>query len=100
MAEKLLDFDMADALDSDEVIAEYLTQVFADGDSDEIIRALGHVAKARGMAMVAKESGLGRESLYKALTPGAQPRFDTVLRVCRAIGMPLQSMPVARCMAK
>jgi probable addiction module antidote protein len=95
MAEKLLDFDMADALDSDEVIAEYLTQVFADGDSDEIIRALGHVAKARGMAMVAKESGLGRESLYKALTPGAQPRFDTVLRVCRAIGMPLKSMPVA-----
>jgi probable addiction module antidote protein len=95
MTLKKIPFDIVSELDSDEVIAEYLAQVFADGDADEIIRALGYVAKARGMAMVAKESGLGRESLYKALTPGAQPRFDTVLRVCRAIGMPLQSMPVA-----
>jgi probable addiction module antidote protein len=93
MALKTIPFDIVSELDSDEVIAEYLAQVFSDGDADEIIRALGYVAKARGMAMVAKESGLGRESLYKALTPGAQPRFDTVLRVCRAIGMPLQSMP-------
>lgn len=74
---------MVESLDSEEAIAEYLKQVFADGDSDEIKRALGYAAKARGMAMVAKESGLGRESLYNALTPGVQPRFDAVL--CGAV---------------
>lgn len=89
MAEKLIPFDLSAALDSDEAISEYLAQVFADGDSDEMIRAIGHVAKARGMAAIAKESGLGRESLYKALTPGAHPRFDTVVRVMKALGLRL-----------
>jgi len=90
MAIKLIPFDMAELLNSDEAITEYLTQVFADGDSDEIIRALGYVARARGMAQLAKDSGLGRENLYNALRPGAKPRFDTVLRVCRALGVKLQ----------
>lgn len=89
MAEKLTTFDMSALLDSDEAIGEYLAQVFEDGDSDEMIRAIGHVAKARGMAAIAKDAGLGRESLYKALAPGAQPRFDTVLRVMRAMGLRL-----------
>ncbi|MBK7001375.1 MAG: putative addiction module antidote protein [Rhodoferax sp.] len=89
MALKLIPFDMAELLVSDEAIAEYLAQVFADGDSDEIIRALGYVARARGMAQLAKDSGLGRENLYNALKPGAKPRFDTVLRVCTALGIKL-----------
>lgn len=82
-------FDITEYLDSDEAIGEYLSQVLEDGDSDELIRALGYIAKARGMAMVARDSGLGRESLYKALAPGAKPRFDTVLKVMRALGVKL-----------
>ena len=90
MALKTVPFDMVSELDSEEVIAEYLRQVFADGDSDEIICALGYVARARGMAQLAKDSGLERENLYDALKPGAKPRFDTVLRVCRALGVSLE----------
>ena len=93
---ELPEFDMADYLDSDEAVAEYLTQVLADGDSAELVRALGHIAKARGMAQIAKDSGLGRESLYKALRPDAQPRFDTVMRVCAALGVRLVAQPVPR----
>lgn len=89
MTEKIHDFEMADHLDSNEAIAEYLSQVLEDGDSDELIRALGHIAKARGMAQIARDSGLGRESLYKALTPGAKPRYDTVVKVIRALGVRL-----------
>lgn len=91
--EKLLPFDMSRLLDSDEMIGEYLSQVLADGDSDELLRALGHVAKAKGMALVAEKSGLGRESLYKALAPGAKPRFDTVLKVLNAVGIKLHAEP-------
>ena len=93
MSEKLLPFDMARYLSSDEAIAEYLTQVLADGDSDELLSAIGHIAKAKGMAQVAKDAGLGRESLYKALAPGAKPRFDTILRVARALGVTLIATP-------
>lgn len=88
---KLIPFDMADHLDGPEAIAEYMTQVLADGDDDEFIRALGHIARARGMAQLAKDSGLGRESLYKALAPGAKPRYDTVLKVTRALGVRLHA---------
>ena len=93
MAEKLVHFDMARYLGSDEAIAEYLTQVLADGDPDELLSAIGHIAKAKGMAQVAKDAGLGRESLYKALAPGAKPRFDTILRVARALGVTLTATP-------
>lgn len=65
--------------------------MLAEGDSDELIRAVGHVAKARGMAQIAKDSGLGRAGLYKALAPGAKPRFDTTLKVVRAMGVELQA---------
>lgn len=82
---------MADYLDSDEAISEYLTQVLGDGDTDELLSALGHIAKAKGMSMIAKESGLGRESLYKALSPGSNPRFDTILKVTRALGVRLHA---------
>ena len=73
MALKLIPFDMAEELDGDEAITEYLSQVFSDGDSDEIVRALGHVARARGMAQLAKDSGLGRETFITRSSP--EPRF-------------------------
>jgi probable addiction module antidote protein len=94
MSVKLLPFDMASLLDSDEAISEYLSQVLDDGDSDELLRALGYIAKAKGMAMIAKESGLGRESLYKALSPGSKPRFDTILKVIKALGVKLHVEPL------
>lgn len=90
---KLIPFDMAAHLDSQDAIAEYLTQVLADGDADELLRALGYIAKARGMAQIAEATGLGRESLYKALTPGAKPRYDTILKVTRALGVRLTAQP-------
>jgi len=86
-------FDVADYLQNDGDIAEYLTQVLADGDTDELIRAIGYVAKARGMSQIAKDSGLGRASLYKALAPGAQPRFDTIVKVLRALQIELHAAP-------
>lgn len=93
--EKLVPFDMAAFLDSPEAIAEYLTQVLADGEPDELLRALGHIAKARGMAQIAEDAGMGRESLYKALAPGAHPRYDTVLKVMRSLGVRLAAEPIA-----
>lgn len=86
-AQKLKAFDITRHLDSEEAMAEYLSQVLEDGDNDELIRALGHIAKAKGMATVAKDSGLGRESLYKALSVGSQPRFDTISKVINALGL-------------
>lgn len=90
--QKLLPFDITTLLDSDEAIAEYLSQVIEDGDGAEFVRALGHIAKARGMTGIAKKSGLGRESLYKALKSDASPRFDTVRRVCLALGIKLRAV--------
>lgn len=95
MSEKTTPFDMAELLDSDAAISEYLSQVLADGDSDEILRALNHIARARGMSQIAKDTGLGRESLYKAFGPGAKPRFETVLKVIRALGIDLRAQPHA-----
>lgn len=90
----ITEFDLADYLDSEEMIAEYLTQVLAEGDTDELLQAIGHVAKARGMSQIAKDTGLGRESLYKAFAPGAKPRFETVLKVMHALGVELHAQPV------
>jgi probable addiction module antidote protein len=94
MTEKLLPFDMVSLLDSDDSISEYLSQVLADGDSDELLRALGYIAKSKGMAKIAQESGLGRESLYKALAQGSKPRFDTVFKVIKALGIKLHAESV------
>ena len=89
-------FDMADHLDSDEAVAEYLTLVIADGDPTLLSAVLGDIAKARGMTQIAKDAGIGRESLYKALRAGAQPRFDTIRRVCAALGVKLVAQPMVR----
>ncbi len=86
---KLIPFDAARYLTDDEAIAEYITAALETGDPDLLLLALGDVARARGMSHVAKEAGLGRESLYKALSPGAKPRFDTVLKVAQALGIRL-----------
>ena len=91
MTTTLLPFDMAQLLNSDEAISEYLTQVLADGDTDELIRAVGYVAKARGMGQIANATGLGRASLYKAFAAGAKPRFETVIKVMHSLGIDLQA---------
>jgi len=96
MALQLTTFDVADYLDNEEAIAEYLSQVMADGDDDELLRALGHVAKARGMSQLAKDAGVGRESLYKALKPGATPGYTTVGKVVRALGFRMAVKPAAK----
>ncbi|HTE15254.1 MAG TPA: addiction module antidote protein [Burkholderiales bacterium] len=90
---KLLPFDATRYLTDDAAIAEYMTAVLETDDPDLLLLALGDIARARGMAQVAKDAGLGRESLYKALAPGAKPRFDTVLKVARALGVRLTAHP-------
>jgi probable addiction module antidote protein len=80
-------FDTADYLDNDIVIAEYLSAAVEDPNPAVFLAALGDVAKARGIAQIAKDSGLGRESLYKALSTGAHPRYETVNAVLRALGV-------------
>lgn len=92
-ARKLVAFDAARYLDNDEAIAEYMTAVLEENDTDLLILALADVARAKGMAQVARDAGLGRESLYKALAPGAKPRFDTVMRVARALGVKFTARP-------
>ncbi len=84
---KLVAFDAAKYLDDDEAVAEYMTAVLETNDPDLLLLALGDVARAKGMAQVARDAGLGRESLYKALAPGAKPRFETVMRVAKALGV-------------
>lgn len=90
---KLLPFDAARYLTDDAAVAEYMTAVLETDNPDLLLLALGDVARARGMAQIAKDAGLGRESLYKALAPGAKPRFDTVLKVARALGVRLSAHP-------
>jgi probable addiction module antidote protein len=87
-------FDAADYLDDEETIAEYLTAALEDPNPDIFLVAVRDVARSRGMAQLSRETGLGRESLYKALTPGAKPRYDTVLKVLRALGVKLNVEPV------
>ncbi len=84
-------FDSADYLDNEETIAAYLTAALEDPDPDTFLTAVKSVARARGMTQLAKDSGLGRESLYKALTPGAKPRYETVMKVIRALGVDLHA---------
>ena len=91
---RLLHFDAARYLNDDAAIAQYLTAVLETEDPDLLLLALSDVARARGMARVAKDAGLGRESLYKALAPGAKPRFDTVIKVARVLGVRLTAHPV------
>lgn len=89
----LAPFDATDYLDDELTIAEYLTAALEDPNPDVFLTAVRDVARARGMTQLAKDSGLGRESLYKALSPGAKPRYDTVLRLLSALGVKLSATP-------
>ena len=91
---KLKPFDAADYLDNEIVIAEYLNAALEDENPDVFLVAISDVAKARGMSKLARDAGLGRESLYKALSPGAKPRYDTVLKLLRALGVELHTSPM------
>ncbi len=92
---KLTPFDAARYLTDDVAMAEYLNAMLETGNPDLLLTALGDVARARGMTEVAQTAGLGRESLYKALSPGAKPRFETVVRVSRSLGMRWVVQPVS-----
>ncbi len=83
-------WDAAEHLKSDEDIVAYLEAAFEDGDPALIAAALGDIARARGMTKVAADAGLGRESLYKALSPNGNPEFATVLKVMQALGLGLR----------
>ena len=87
-------FDIADYLDSNEMIAEYLNAVLEDGNENEIITAIGNIAKAIGMTKIAEETGLSRPSLYKALSDGSKPQFGTIMKVLKAIGGQIQINPL------
>jgi len=89
----LPEFDMAKQLKSEKDIAAYVTMVIEEGDSSELAHALGVAARARGMSEIAQAAGLTREALYKALRPNAHPRFDTINRVCAALGVRLVAQP-------
>ena len=86
-------FDVIEYLDSEEMIAEYLTAAMEADNPDLFLNALANVAKARGITQLAKDTGLGRESLYKTLAPGAKPRFDTIMKITKALGVPLAVKP-------
>jgi probable addiction module antidote protein len=87
-------FDASEYLTSEEMITEYLTAAAEDPNPDLFVLALANVAKARGMAKVAKSSGLGRESLYKALSAGSHPRFETINAVLHALGVKFTIQPI------
>jgi len=89
MKVKLRPFDPSEFLDNDEVIAEYLTAALEDPNPEVFLYAIGNVAKARGMRSIAAKTGLGRESLSEVFAPGAKPRYETVFKVLRSLGVKL-----------
>ena len=90
---ELQDFDPAEYLESGEAMAEYLTAIIEENNPALLAAALGDIARARGMTEIARASGITREALYKALKPDAQPRFDTIARVCTALGLKISVAP-------
>ena len=90
----LPEFDMAEHLPDEQAIAEYLTVVLEENDPAALADALGTIARARGMSEIAKSSGITREALYKALRPNASPRFETISKVCAALGVRLVAQPI------
>ncbi len=88
-------FDIADYLDSNEMIAEYLNAVLEEGNDTEIVTAIGHIAKAIGMTKIAEETGMSRPSLYKALSDGAKPQFSTIMKVLKAVGGQIRINPIS-----
>jgi probable addiction module antidote protein len=89
-------FDVAELLDSEEAIAEYLNAALEDDDPAFLITAIGDIARAQGIAKIAEKTGLGRESLYKSFREDASPKFDTVQRVMTAMGFKLTVEPATK----
>lgn len=83
------EYETARYLDSEEMITEYLAACLKDPNPDVFLAALGEVAKARGVTQLAKDTGLSRESLYKTFSSGTKPRFETILKITNALGVPL-----------
>jgi probable addiction module antidote protein len=88
-------FDIADYLDSNEIIAEYLNEILENGNENDLVTAIGNVAKAIGMTKIAEKSGLSRSSLYKALADGAKPQFSTIIKVLKAVGGQVTVNPIS-----
>lgn len=88
-------FEIADYLENKEMIAEYLNTVLEEGNNADVINAIGHIAKAIGMTKIAEETGMSRPSLYKALSDGAKPQFETIMKVLKAIGGQIQVHPTS-----
>ena len=88
-------WDPADHLKSEGDMVAYLEAALEEGDSALVAAALGDIARAKGMAHVAREAGLGRESLYKALSPAGNPEFATILKVIAALGLQLHAAPAS-----
>ena len=86
-------FDAAEYLDSKEAIADYLSEAFETGDNAVITKAIGTVARVKGMGDVAKETGLNRENLYRSLSEGGRPEFDTVMKVLNFFDVQLVARP-------
>jgi probable addiction module antidote protein len=93
-AKKSKPFDAAKYLDSDEAVAAYITEALLTYDADMIARSIGVAAKARGMTEIAKQTGLSRESLYKALSGDGHPHFETINLVLKALGLRLRVEPI------
>ena len=90
MTIKISQFDVSEYLKDEESIASYLSAILEEGDPKLLLAAISDVAKARGMSKIATDSGLGRESLYKALNPEAKPRFETILKVLNSLGVKIK----------
>ena len=86
-------YDAAEYLETVEDMAAYLEAALEDGEPTVVVKALGTIARARGMSQIARDTGLGRESLYKALSPEGNPGFATVMKVVRALGLKLRAEP-------
>ena len=95
---KTTEFDIAEYLDTEELREGYLELVAKDGTQEELLRAINAVARARGMTKTAKEAGITRDGLYKALAPEANPAFSTVFNILHAIGYTLTPTPIAKTM--
>lgn len=87
--ETFTEFRFEDYLDNEEIRKEYLNQVLADGDIEELKRALFYIAKSRGIENVAKKANLNRESFYKMFKPNSKPRFDSIFKVMNALDIRL-----------
>jgi probable addiction module antidote protein len=94
MITKTKTFDVAEFLEDEQTIAEYLNMALEDPNPEMLLLAVRNIARARGMTQLARDTGLGRESLYKALSEGAKPRYDTILKVVRALGVKLRAEPL------